>query len=66
MYEKFFPEYKKFIYFLEKRHKEKLDNTKNQIENYMGNTMLRTQKEIQNNGRSIQPDNASKMDGLKK
>ena len=42
--EKFFPEYKKFIYFLEKRHKGKLDNTNNQIENYIGNTMPRAHK----------------------
>lgn len=41
MDEKFFPEYKKFIHFLEKRHKGKLDNTNNQIENYIGNTMPR-------------------------
>ncbi|WP_298523277.1 hypothetical protein [uncultured Methanobrevibacter sp.] len=41
MGEKFFPEYKKFIHFLEKRHKGKLDNTNNQIENYIGNTMPR-------------------------
>ena len=27
MDEKFFPEYKKYIHFLEKRHKGKLDNT---------------------------------------
>jgi len=35
MDEKFFPEYKKFIRFLEKTHKGKLDNTNNQIENYI-------------------------------
>jgi len=44
MNEKFFPEYKKFIHFLEKRHKGKLDNTNNQIENYIGNTMPRSHK----------------------
>ena len=44
MDEKFFPEYKKFIHFLEKRHKGKLDNTNNQIENYIGNTMPRAHK----------------------
>ena len=31
MNEKFFPEYKKFIHFLKKEHKGKLDNTNNQI-----------------------------------
>jgi len=44
MNEKFFPEYKKFIHCLEKRHKGKLDNTNNQIENYIGNTMPRAHK----------------------
>ena len=44
MDEKFFPEYKKFIHFLEKRHKEKLDNINNQIENYIGNTMPKSHK----------------------
>ena len=44
MDQKFFPEYKKFIHFLEKRHKGKLDNTNNQIENYIGNTMPRAIK----------------------
>ena len=44
MDEKFFPDYKKFIHFLEKRHKGKLDNTNNQIENYIGNTMPRAHK----------------------
>ena len=42
--EKFFPEYKKFTHFLEKRHKGKIDNTNNQIENYIGNTMPRSHK----------------------
>ena len=36
---KFFPEYTKFIYFIEKRHKWKLDNINNQIKNYIGNRM---------------------------
>ena len=44
MNEKFFPEYKKFIHFLEKTHKGKLDNTNNQIENYIGNTMPKAHK----------------------
>ena len=44
MNEKFFPEYKKFIHCLEKRHKGKLDNTNNQIEIYIGNTMPRAHK----------------------
>ena len=35
---------KKFIRFLEKTHKGKLDNTNNQIENYIGNTMPRAHK----------------------
>ena len=45
MNEKFFPEYKKnSFHCLEKRHKGKLDNTNNQIENYIGNTMPRAHK----------------------
>lgn len=44
MDEKFFPEYKKFLRFLEKKHKRKLDNTNNQIENYIVNTIPRTHK----------------------
>ncbi len=44
MDEKFFPEYKKFMRFLEKTHNGKLDNTNNQIENYIGNTMPRAHK----------------------
>ena len=44
MDEKFFPEYKKFIHFLEKRHKGKLNNVNNQIDNYMGNTMPKVHK----------------------
>lgn len=41
---KFFPEYKKYIHFLKKRHKGKLDCTNNQIENYIGNTMPKAHK----------------------
>ena len=44
MNEKFFPEYKKFIHFLKNEHNGKLDNTNNQIENYIGNTMPRAHK----------------------
>ena len=41
---KFFPEYKKYLHFLKKEHKRKLDNTNNQTENYIGNTMPRAHK----------------------
>lgn len=42
--EKFFPEYKKYIHFLKKPYYGKLDNTNNQTENYIGNTMPRAHK----------------------
>ena len=60
MDEKFFLEYNKFIHFLKKRHKGKLDNTNNQIENLMDNTMSWAHKKKFRTRRSIQSDNASK------
>ena len=40
----FFPEYKKFLVFLKKEHKGKLDATDNRNENYIGNTMSKALK----------------------
>lgn len=42
----FFPEYKKFLYFLKKPYKGKLNSTNNQTENYIGNTMPKSVKKI--------------------
>lgn len=41
MDKKFSLEHKKYIHFNEKTHKSKLDNTINQIENYIDNTIPR-------------------------
>ena len=40
----FFPEHRKYLHFLEKDHKGKLDNTNNKIENYNKITMPRYEK----------------------
>lgn len=40
----FFPEYRKFLRFLENEHKRKLDGTNNKLENYNGNTMPKYEK----------------------
>ena len=40
----FFPEYKKFLHFLKKEHKGKLDKDTNQTENYMGNILSKSEK----------------------
>ena len=43
---KFMPIYKKYIVFLEKDYKGKLDSTNNKIENYFGNTLPKRIKNI--------------------
>ncbi len=40
----FFPEYRKFLRFLEEDYKNKLDSTNNKIENFNGNTMPKYEK----------------------
>ena len=40
------PNYKKYIRFLKKEFKEKLDSTDNKLENYFGNTLNKHIKKI--------------------
>ena len=40
----FFPNYKKFLNFLKKEHCKKLERTNNQLENYNGNTLPKSEK----------------------
>lgn len=40
----FFPNYKKFLNFLKKEHYQKLERTNNQLENYNGNTLPKSEK----------------------
>lgn len=40
----FFPEYRKYLRFLEEDYKEKLESTNNKLENFNGNTMLKYEK----------------------
>ena len=40
----FFPEYRKFLRFLEKDYKNKLESTNNKLENFNGNTMPKYEK----------------------
>ena len=42
----FFPEYRKFLKFLENPFKEKLERTNNKLENYLGNTLDKHTKKI--------------------
>ena len=42
----FMPNYKKYIIFLKKEFKEKLDSTDNKLENYFGNTLNKHIKKI--------------------
>ena len=42
----FFPEYRKFLKFLENPFKEKLERTNNKLENYLGNTLDKHTKRI--------------------
>ena len=42
----FMPIYKKYIKFLKKEHKTKLDCTNNKLENYFGNTLSKHIKKI--------------------
>ena len=41
-----FPEYRKFLKFLENPFKEKLERTNNKLENYLGNTLDKHTKKI--------------------
>jgi uncharacterized protein Usg len=42
--QEFFPKYKKFLTFLKKSHKGKINSTNNKTENYIGNTMPKADK----------------------
>ena len=42
----FFPQYRKFLKFLETPFKEKLERTNNKLENYLGNTLDKHTKKI--------------------
>ena len=42
----FMPRYKKYIKFLKKEYKQKLDNTDNKLENYFGTTLNKHIKKI--------------------
>ena len=41
-----FPEYRKFLKFLENPFKEKLERTNNKLENYLGNTLDKHKKNL--------------------
>ena len=63
----FFQEYEKYMHFLKKPYPGKLDNTNNQTENYVGNTMPRAhKKKFRTLKESIQSNNTSKNGWIEK
>ena len=59
----FFPEYRKFLRFLENDYKDKLDNTNNKLENFNGNTMPKYEKRSYRTKRGLWSVLMHKKDG---
>lgn len=59
----FFPEYRKYLRFLEKDYKDKLDSTNNKLENFNGNTMPKYEKKIYGTKRGLWSALMHKKDG---
>ena len=60
----FFPEYRKYLRFLEEDYKEKLESTNNKLENFNGNTMLKYEKRCYKTKRGLWSALMHKKDGL--
>lgn len=59
----FFPEYRKFLRFLEEDYKDKLESTNNKLENFNGNTMPKYEKRSYRTKRGLWSALMHKKDG---
>ena len=59
----FFPEYRKYLRFLEEDYKEKLECTNNKLENFNGNTMPKFEKKTYRTRRGLWSALMHKNDG---